>query len=43
MSYFPSEKGKSLFPRVQSTRWDLLKRDLDLADIQIQGRNQEDV
>ena len=42
MSYFPSEKGKSLFPGVQSTRRDLLKEDLDFADVRIQGRNQED-
>lgn len=42
MSYFPSKKGKSLFPGVQSTRWDLLKEDLDFADVQILGRNQED-
>ena len=37
-----SEKGKSLFPGLQSMRWDLLKEDLDFADVQIQGRNQED-
>ena len=42
MSYFPSEKGKSPFPGVQSTRRDLLKEDLDFADVRIQGRNQED-